>query len=162
MQIRDASPEDAASIARIYNQGIEDRLATLETELRSEEERGAWLAGRSPRHPVIVAVDGDQIVGWASLNPFNFRAAYDYVADFSVYVDRERRGTGVGTALLQALEERARTAGFHKLVLAAIAHNAAGSRLYERCGFRLIGIYEEQGMLDGHWVDVVVMEKILR
>jgi phosphinothricin acetyltransferase len=84
------------------------------------------------------------------------------VADFSVYVDRERRGTGVGTALLQALEERARTAGFHKLVLAAIAHNAAGSRLYERCGFRLIGIYEEQGMLDGHWVDVVVMEKILR
>lgn len=161
MEIREARLADAAAIARIYNQGIEDRLATLETELRSEEERRAWLAHRSPRHPVLVAADGDSIVGWASLNRFNLRAVYDYVADFSVYVNREQRGTGIGSRLLRALEDRARTLGYHKLVLAALAHNRAGMALYERCGFRLIGTYKEQGMLDGHWVDVIVMEKIL-
>jgi phosphinothricin acetyltransferase len=162
VQVRDARPEDAAAIARIYNQGIEDRVATLETQLRTPEERAAWMAARGPRHPVLVAVDdAGEVVGWGSLNQFNPRAAYDHVADFSVYVAREHRGRGVGRLLVQALEERARAIGFHKMVLAAFPYNEAGMRLYERRGFRTVGVYREQGMLDGKWVDVIVMEKIL-
>lgn len=162
MEIRNATQDDAAAIARIYNQGIEDRLATLETQTRTPEERAEWLAARGPRHPVLVAVDGDgTVVGWGSLNPFNPRPAYNHVADFSVYVGRENRGRGIGDALLGALEERARTLGYHKLVLAAFPHNGPGMRLYERHGFTRVGIYREQGMLDGRWVDVIVMEKIL-
>jgi phosphinothricin acetyltransferase len=108
-----------------------------------------------------VAVDGDQVIGWASLNQFNPRHAYDHVTDISVYVARERRGQGVGAALLNALELRARSIGFHKLVLAAFDWNPGSMRLYDRCGFTRVGIYHQQGMLDGRWVDVVLMEKIL-
>ncbi|HEX5500647.1 MAG TPA: arsinothricin resistance N-acetyltransferase ArsN1 family A [Thermomicrobiales bacterium] len=162
LEIREATLEDAPAIARIYNQGIEDRVATLETQLRSPAERTEWLAARQPRHPVLVAVDGDgAVLGWASLNNFNPRPAYDHVGDFSVYVARERRGRGVGDALLGALVERARALGYHKLVLAAFPTNAPGMRLYERHGFATVGVYHEQGMLDGRWVDVVVMEKVL-
>lgn len=161
MEIREARADDAAAIARIYNQGIEDRAATLETELRTAEERWRWLDDREPRHPVIVAVDGVEVVGWAALNRFNPRPAYDHVADFSVYVARERRGAGIGMALLTALEERARRLGYHKLVLAALPWNEGGMALYRRCGFTLVGVYREQGLLDGRWVDVVLMEKIL-
>jgi phosphinothricin acetyltransferase len=162
MQIREATPGDAAAIARIYNQGIEDRVATLETQPRTPEERAEWLAARGPRHPVLVAVDGEgEVAGWGSLNPFNPRPAYDHVVDFSVYVAREQRGQGVGDALLNALEERARAIGYHKMVLAAFPTNTAGMRLYQRRGFRTVGVYHEQGMLDGRWVDVIVMEKLL-
>ena len=84
------------------------------------------------------------------------------MADFSVYVAREQRGRGVGDALLSALEQRARQVGYHKLVLAAFAFNTAGMRLYQRHGFQTVGTYHEQGLLDGQWVDVTVMEKILR
>src|SRR5215469_12163169 len=102
MQIRDAIREDAAAIARIYNQGIEDRAATLETELRTAQDRAEWLANRSTRHPVIVAADeSDMVIGWGALNPFNPRAAYDHVVDFSIYVERERRSQGVGDALIR-------------------------------------------------------------
>ncbi len=161
MEIRAANIEDASAIARIYNQGIEDR-ATLETLLRSPEERAEWLAARGPRHPVIVAVDDSgMILGWASLNAFNPRPAYDHVADLSVYVAREHRGRGIGDALLGALEERARGFGYHKLVLAGFPTNAASVRLYQRHGFATVGIYHEQGQLDGRWVDVIIMEKIL-
>jgi phosphinothricin acetyltransferase len=76
-------------------------------------------------------------------------------------VARERRGSGIGRLLLTALEQRARAVGYHKLVLAAFPFNVAGMRLYRRCGFRIVGTYHEQGLLDGRWVDVVVMEKIL-
>lgn len=164
MQIRAATQDDATAIARIYNQGIEDRVATLETELRSPEERAEWLAARGPRHPVLVAVrrSVEAVVGWGSLNSFNPRPVYGHVADFSVYVAREHRGHGVGDALLGALEDHARALGYHKMVLAAFPTNAPGMRLYERHGFARVGVYHEQGMLDGHWVDTIAMEKLLR
>jgi L-amino acid N-acyltransferase YncA/DNA-binding transcriptional ArsR family regulator len=162
MEVRDATAAHAAAIAQIYNQGIEDRVATLETQLRTPEERTEWLATHDARHPVLVAVDGaGAVVGWGSLNVFNPRPAYGHVVDFSVYVAREKRGQGVGDALLGALEARARALGYHKLVLAAFPTNAPGMRLYERHGFTTVGIYHEQGMLDGRWIDVIVMEKIL-
>jgi phosphinothricin acetyltransferase len=161
LTIRDARADDAAAIATIYNQGIADRIATLETEERTLEERVAWLAARSPRHPVLVAERDGIVVGWGSLNPFNPRKAYDYVADFSVYVERAWRGKGVGSALLRALIARARQLGYHKLVLSAFPWNKLGMALYEKYGFRTVGIYKEQGLLDGKWVDTIIMEKIL-
>ena len=160
--IREATSGDAPTIARIYNQGIEDRVATLETEQRSAEERAAWLAARGPRHPVLVASDdADTVVGWGSLNPFNPRPVYDHVVDFSLYVAREQRGRGIGDALLGALETRARALGYHKMVLAAFPTNVPGMRLYERHGFTTVGIYNQQGMIDSTWIDVIIMEQLL-
>lgn len=161
MLIRPATLADAAAICTIYNQGIEDRVATLETELRTPDERREWLATRGGRHPVIVAEAAGVVAGWGSLNRFNLRAAYDHVADLSVYVERGWRGQGVGRRLLEALAERARAIGYHKMVLAAFPTNAAGVALYRRCGFREVGVYREQGLLDGAWVDVVIMERLL-
>lgn len=162
MMIREAASTDASTIAQIYNQGIEDRVATLETEQRTAEERTAWLAARSPRHPVLVAIDDtDTIVGWGSLNPFNPRPVYDHVVDFSLYVAREQRGRGIGDALLSALETRARALGYHKMVLAAFPTNAPGMRLYERHGFTTVGVYHHQGLIDGKWIDVIIMEQLL-
>lgn len=162
IEIREATREDAVAIARIYNQGIEDRSATLETQPRTPEERAEWLDAHGERHPVLVAVAHEgTVAGWGSLNSFNPRPAYAHVVDFSVYVAREQRGRGIGDALLSALETRARELAYHKMVLAAFPVNTSGMRLYERHGFRTVGIYREQGMLDGRWVDVIIMEKIL-
>ena len=161
MQIRPAELRDAGAISEIYNQGIEDRIATLETRLRSPEEQRAWLEARGPRHPVVVCERSGAVCGWASLNSFNPREAYDHVADFSVYVERETRGRGVGAALLAYLETLAVRHGYHKLVLAMFPSNGAGVALYRRRGFREVGTYREHGRVDGRWVDILIMEKIL-
>ena len=193
LTIRDATTADAAAICLIYNQGIEDRVATLEMELRTPAERRECLLARGPRHPVLVAdkahpadfsrttqplttssrppapladlaepvTVNPATTGWASLNRFNPRPAYDHVADISVYVERAWRGHGVGRALLGALVQRAIALGYHKLVLAAFPDNVAGMALYTRMGFTRVGVYREQGLLDGRWVDVAVMERLL-
>jgi phosphinothricin acetyltransferase len=177
-RVRPATEADAAAICAIYNQGIEDRLATLETELRTPDERRQWLTSRSPRHPVIVAepepamssnrppapgagVAAAGPIAWACLNVFNSRDAYRFVADISVYVERQWRGKGAGRALLGRLIELGHEHGFHKLVLAAFPFNPGGMALYEAMGFRTVGVYKEQGQLDGHWVDTIIMERLL-
>jgi phosphinothricin acetyltransferase len=162
--IRAATEADADAICVIHNQGIVDRTATLDTALHTPSERRHWLAQREARHPVFVAHAGaadGPIIGWGSLNGFNPRECYDSVADFSVYVERNWRGKGVGTTLLDHLIDLARTLGYHKMVLAALAYNAAGVALYTHAGFSVVGIYREQGQLDGRWVDVLIMEKLL-
>ena len=83
------------------------------------------------------------------------------MADFSVYVERDWRGKGVGRVLLERLVDLGRELGYHKLVLSAFPFNTAGVALYERLGFRTVGIYREQGLLDGRWVDTIIMEKLL-
>jgi L-amino acid N-acyltransferase YncA len=158
--VRPARADDADAICAIYNEGIADR-ATLETEPRTPEDRRSWLVGRDARHPVVVVESDGVVVGWASLNVFNARDAYRHVADISVYVARAARGKGAGTALLGRLVELGREYGFHKLVLAGFPTNAASVALYRRLGFREVGIYKEQGLLDGAWVDVLLMERLL-
>ena len=99
--------------------------------------------------------------GLGQPNVFNARPAYQHVADFSVYVERSWRGHGVGRRLLERLIELAREIGYHKMVLSTFPTNASGVRLYEGLGFSRVGTYREQGMLDGRWVDTLIMEKLL-
>ncbi len=170
--LRAATEADVPAIIAIRNQGVESRSATLDTEPYTLEEGRDWLAAHDSRHPVLVAVDPadpargvpaapDAVAGWASLNVFNPRHGYRLVAELSVYVEREYRARGVGSRLLEALLERARALGYHKVVLTAMAHNAPARALYARFGFREVGTFKEQGFVDGRWVDTVIMEKIL-
>jgi len=92
---------------------------------------------------------------------FNGRDAYRFVADISVYVERQWRGKGAGRVLLTRLIELGREHGYHKLVLSAFPFNPGGMALYDKLGFRTVGVYKEQGQLDGAWVDTIIMERLL-
>jgi len=159
--IRRAHTEDAEPIRRIYNEGIEDRIATLDTDPKSREDIAQWWAQHNERFAILVALEGDPIVGWASLNRFSHRCAHAAIADLSVYVARQYRGCGVGSALLARLEHEAVAGGFHKIVLHALNTNEHGKRLYRKAGFEQVGVFRAHGILDGRFVDVVAMEKLL-
>ena len=156
-----ATERDLDSIRRIYNEGIADRLATLDSDAKSADDIQAWFADHEGRYAVLVAREAGHVAGWASLNRYSHRCAYDGVADLSIYVARKRRGEGIGTQLLTALEDTARQSGFHKIVLFALAGNHAGRALYLKLGYRDVGVFQEQGKLDGNFQDVLAMEKII-
>jgi len=159
--IRPARFADLPMIRDIRNQGIVDRVATLDAEPHSQQETLLWFSKHGPRHPVLVAEVEGSIIGWVSLNAFNPRQAYQYVADLSVYIARQQRGKGIGTRLLQTITALGQELEYHKIVLSAFPFNTAGIRLYERHGFTTVGIYKEMGRLDGRWVDTIIMEKLL-
>ncbi len=159
--VREACAGDAERIREIYNEGIADRIATLESAPKSADEIAQWWAQHDHTYAVLVAAEENTVAGWASLNRFSHRCAHAGIADLSVYVAREWRGRGIGAVLLEELERRAQAAGFHKIVLHALNENDHGKRLYQKRGFELVGVFREHGNLDGRYVDVVAMEKLL-
>ena len=158
--IRDAQPPDAEAIARIYNQGIEERAATFETQPRTAQDIAVKLTDRE-RYPVLVATEGDAVIGWAGLSTYRPRACYSGIAEFSIYLDQAVRNRGVGRRLLTALVGAARDRGYWKLVSRVFPFNTASRALCKACGFREVGIYEKHGQLDGHWLDVVIVERVI-
>ncbi|PYM55304.1 MAG: GNAT family N-acetyltransferase, partial [Candidatus Rokuibacteriota bacterium] len=141
---RPATPADAAAIAKIYNQGIEDRIATFETRPRTPEEITRWFDGV---HPIVVAEEAGQVVGFASTSSYRPRDCYSKTAEFSVYVGRDHRGRQVGRQALGALIEESRKAGLHKLVSRIFPENVASRAACRAAGFREVGVYKEHGQL---------------
>ena len=158
MQTRPASRDDSAAIAQIYNEGIEDRVATFETKPRSAEDAKAWFDGI---HPIIVVEDNAKVIAFAATSTYRPRACYQGGAEFSVYTAREARGKGAGRLALEALLVTAKNAGFWKLVSRVFPENVASRALLQATGFREVGTYEKHGRLDGVWRDVLIVERLL-
>lgn len=162
VSVRVAQSQDLEAIRGIYNQGILDRIATLDAEPKSPDDMMIWWDAHRGRYGVLVAEIGHQVVGWASLNPYSSRQAYRGVAELSIYVHREHRGQHIGQQLLTQLEILARQHLFYKIVLFTFPHNMAGQRLYTKMGYREVGIFQRQGYLDGAFVDIMAMEKFIQ
>jgi L-amino acid N-acyltransferase YncA len=159
--VRLARADDAAAIAAIYNEGIADRVATFETEPRTPEQIARQLADRGDRYPTVVVDRGGQVVAWASAGSYRNRPAYAGVAEHSVYVARNARGTGAGRAALEGLIRAYAQRGFWKIVSRIFPENTASIQLHERCGFRVVGVYRRHGKLEDEWRDCVIVERLL-
>lgn len=168
VRVRTALPADAPAVARIYNQGIERRIATFETRLRSAEDIQSWYG--DPRHPLLVATllspegrgAGDEaVVGWIHASDYRPRECYAGIGEFSVYVAAEAQGHGVGSALMEAFLPACAEAGLWKVLSRIFVENEASRALCRKHGFREVGIYEKHAQLDGVWRDVVIVERLL-
>ena len=158
MKSRAATAADAAAIARIYNEGIEEGIATFETRPRTAADVEKWFDGV---HPIVVIEDGGEFIAFASTSTYRPRECYSGIAEFSVYASRSARGRGAGKAAMLALIEAARKAGFWKLVSRVFVENSASRGVLKSVGFREVGTYERHAKLDGLWRDVVIVEKLL-
>jgi len=158
LNVRPASEDDCEAIASIYNEGIDDRIATFETRHRTATEIAAWL---DTRYPVVVVVKSDLVIAFAAASTYRPRDCYDGIAEFSVYVARSARGRQVGAIAMRALIKEAQEQGFWKLLSRVFPENKVSLRLLRSVGFREVGVYHRHGKLDGEWKDVVIVECLI-
>jgi phosphinothricin acetyltransferase len=159
MTVRPARREDAPAITAIYNQGIEDRIATFETEPRTVEQVLPWF---DHAHAFVSVEDeGGEVVGYAVAHPYSDRCCYQGIGEFSVYIRRDQRGRGVGRVAMTALVDAARQAKLWKLLSRVFPENRASLALMAWSGFKEIGVHEKHGKLDGVWRDCVIVERVL-
>ena len=156
---RPARREDAEAVTLIYNQGIEDRIATFETEPRTSADVLPWF---DHAHAFVSVTDASgEVVGYAVAHPYSDRACYRGIGEFSVYVRRPERSRGVGQAAMAALIAAAGSAGLWKLTSRIFPENRASLSLMARMGFKEIGVHEKHGKLDGVWKDCVIVERLI-
>lgn len=159
--IRIATVADLAAINDIYNFYVLHSTTTYQVEPETIDDRHRWFAARGPQHPVIVAERDERIVGWGSLSRYHARAAYARTVENSVYVHHEHQRTGVGSAILADLIERASILGHHTIIAGIDADQAASIALHARFEFVRVGHMKEVGRKFERWLDVVYMQRML-
>jgi phosphinothricin acetyltransferase len=161
INIRAATEADVPAITEIYNHEVLHGTATFDIEPKSLEDRLQWLRETQHPHAVIVAEVDGEVAGWGCLRQFRVKAAYRFTAENSVYIHRDRRGQGIGIAILARLVEVGRENNFHSIIAGIAEGNEPSVRLHRRFGFEDIGTEREVGYKFERWLDVTWMQLML-
>ena len=160
--LRDAREEDLSGILAIYNHAIETTTAVFANRPHTLEMRKEWYGAKLAANlPVVVAVEGDRVVGFATYGPFRSWPGYKYSVEHSVYVALEERGRGIGRALVEELVRRAHAQDLHAIVAGIASENVTSIRLHRKLGFVEAGSLREVGLKFGRWLDLTFMVLIL-
>lgn len=153
-----ARNDDIPEVLRIYNSGIAERIATFETDPRTESDIAKWL---DSRYPFVVAESEGNVKAFAVTFPYSSRECYSGIAEFSVYVSKESRGKGLGSQTMKLLLGECEKRGYWKLVSRVFTDNIPSRSMLQSIGFREVGVYKNHGKLDGKWLDTVIVEYII-
>ncbi|NYZ13573.1 N-acetyltransferase [Azospirillum sp. RWY-5-1] len=160
--IRNAEDQDLDAILAIYNDAVVNTTAVYDYEPRNAEAQARWFAAKREQClPVIVAEIGGAVAGFASFGPFRPWPAYLHTVENSVYIAPDRRGQGVGSALIPPLLDLARAKGLHTMVAGIDATNEASLRLHRKFGFEPVGLFKEVGWKFGRWLDLAFLQRML-
>ncbi|MGG3989702.1 N-acetyltransferase family protein [Bacillus smithii] len=155
MNIRSFRKEDWLQVKEIYEQGIATGQATFETSVPSFEKWESTIAANLS----LVAENEKGIQGWCKISKVSSRCVYEGVGEVSVYVRDVSRGKGIGKRLLQAMIKESEKKGFWTLTAGIFPENIPSLRLHQSVGFRIVGIRQLIGKLNGAWRDVVLLER---
>jgi phosphinothricin acetyltransferase len=158
--VRDMTAGDWPAVEAIYREGIATGNATFEADPPTWDE----FDREKVPSPRLVAVDGDQVVGWAAAARTSSRCVYEGVLEHSVYVTEGSRGTGVGKQLLTAFLDASEAAGIWTVQSGVFPENEPSLAIHHELGFRDVGVRERVGRMTygpyaGQWRDVVLIER---
>ena len=155
MQIEIMQPAHWLLVKTIYEEGIATGNATFQTTAPRWEE---WDAAHI-KNSRLVAIENGEVLGWAALTPVSGRCVYAGVAEVSVYVAAAARGKGIGKKLLQALIESSEKNNLWTLQAGIFPENKSSIKIHEACGFRIVGVREKIGKMNGTWRDTMLLER---
>lgn len=160
MFIRDAIEADIEGITAIYNDAVINTTAIWNEVMIDAVNRRAWLADRERAgYPVLVAIDADgTVLGYASFGDWRAWDGYRHTVEHSVYVRADKRGNGIGKALMLDLIDRAKETGKHVMVAGIDARNEGSIRLHEKLGFQNVGLLKQVGTKFGTWLDLTFLQ----
>lgn len=156
--LRAAAPADARAIAAIYAESVAVGDSTCDTVAPGPESFAESVG--APGVIFLVAVAGDEVVGWGRIKPWSPRPGYATTGETSTFVARAHLRRGLGSRLKQALIARAPAVGYHHLVARCFSHNTASIALNLRLGFEIVGVQRQVARAGGRWVDVTILQRL--
>lgn len=150
-------------MCEIFNEAVEDRLETFDSDARTVDDQRIRIAAaeHDPKHPILVAEVRNWVAGWIALAPYDNRIALDDIGEVYLYVRRSFRSYGVGRQLMRAIQEVAAKLGYRKLIGRTLARNQDGLLLCRATGWREVGRHSAHARLNDGLHDVMVVEYLI-
>jgi L-amino acid N-acyltransferase YncA len=163
LQIRPVREDDAASMCEIFNEAVQDRLETFDSDPRAVDDQRLLIAAaeQDPKHPILVADVRNWIAGWVALAPYDTRIALDDIGEVFIYVRRTFRDYGVGRQLMRAIQEAAGKLGYRKFIGRILLENRDGLLLCRATGWREVGRHSAHARLNDGLHDVMIVEYLI-
>lgn len=163
MIIRKATEEDLVQLMDIYNEAILHTTATFDTEEKDIKNRQNWFYVHRGKYGLLVAADGSRVLGYAALSPYRSRAAYEETCELELYIRKDKRGEGIGTALLQRIVDYARRqTELHTIVSLITSENEGSIHIHKKEGFTHCGTIQDAGKKFGRYLNVDIYQLLLR
>jgi phosphinothricin acetyltransferase len=156
MKFKELTKEYWSAVKDIYEEGIATGNATFQSSAPTWDE---WNTSHVEKARIIAIDDNGEVLGWAALTPVSGRCVYAGVGEVSVYVSANARGKGVGRALLNELIRQSEENGFWTLTAGIFPENEASLKIHMDAGFKVLGIREKIGKMNGQWRDTVLLER---
>ncbi|HEX7319288.1 MAG TPA: GNAT family N-acetyltransferase [bacterium] len=159
--IRRATISDLKAITDIYNESVVLSVATFDTEPKTMDDQVVWFKSHGPKHPILVAEIGPDVVGWCSLSPWSDRCAYSDSVELSIYINAGHQGKGIGTELVRAVLLEATKHHLHSVVARIETSNSVIIHVLEKFYFQKVGVLKEIGKKFNRRLDVLIMQLII-
>ena len=161
--IRTATLADAPAILAVYAPFVEHTDVSFEISVPSVEEYEARIRQKLEHSTFLVVADeaSSRVVGFAYNGSFRERPAYDWASEISIYLAPEHQGCGLGSVLLDALEELMRAQGVIMSEACITSSNEGSVAFHAKHGYAVCGEHHACGYKLGRWLDVTWMEKQL-
>lgn len=160
--IRAATPADAPAIAALWNVVIADSAATFNSQTYDPAAIARLVEDRAALGHATLVADTGTILGFATYARFRSGIGYAHTMEHTIHLDPAAQGRGLGRALMAALEDHAARAGAHSMIAGVTGENAAGRAFHARLGYAEIARLPEVGRKFGRWMDLILMQKMLR
>ena len=160
-EIRPAEEKDAAQLCEIYNHYVRDTVITFELDERSKKDFEKEILETTVKFPYLVAVQNDNILGYAYANAWREREAYKNTVESSIYMNPEFTSRGIGYHLYLNLVNTLKTQGVHSVIAGISLPNVTSVRLHEKIGFHKVAHFREVGYKFNKWVDIGYWELLM-
>lgn len=158
--IRPVKPSDAEAVLEIWNPVIRDTVSTFNSQEKTHSELLAYFEKKERAgEPFFVAVEGDDVLGFATYGPFRGGVGYRHTFEHTVMVAPSGVGRGVGRALLKAVEFHVQERGAHSLMAGVSGENEQGIRFHKALGYQEVARVPEVGRKFDRWFDLVLLQK---
>ena len=162
MIIRIAKRSDVPAMREIFNEVLSNSNSIYREEEVSLDERYAWFDEKIQHNfPIFGAYEDDKLIGYAGYGSWRAAQGYRKTVEITIYVDNNKRGNGIGTALMEHLIDQAKADGYHVMIGAIDSANLSSIDFHKRFGFVETARMPEVALKKGTWLDLVFMQKLL-
>ncbi len=159
--IRPATRDDLPRLTEIYNHYVVHTPVTFDVEPYTVERREQWFQqfGEKGRYRLLVAENSGLLVGYAGTTRFRPKAAYETTVETTIYCAPEAVGKGIGRRLYEALFQALEGEDIHRFVAGYALPNPGSAALHAHFGFKVVGVFTENGRKFGKYWDVAWLER---